>query len=200
VRGYVLAGGASSRFGSDKALAKIGQESVLERVCRLLDEATGEVRVIAPDGRYPDFQGKLVSDRWPGQGPLGGIITALLLTAESGASEWNLILSCDMPFLTGEWLSYLAGRALRSTAEVVVPESRHGWEPLCACWRTAGASELALAFDQGVRKVTEAMRRLPVEVLDERDWKRFDSAERLFWNMNTYQDYQQALRLWGKET
>ena len=200
VRGYVLAGGASSRFGSDKALARIGDETLLARIYRLLQGATCDVRVVAVPGRYPDFEGKLVGDRWPGHGPLGGIITALLLTAENSGPEWNLILSCDMPFLSAEWLSYLCARALRSPAEVVVPESRHGWEPLCACWRTSGVGKLVEAFDHGVRKVTEAIERLGVEVLDEKDWKRFDSAERLFWNMNTYDDYQEALRVWGRET
>jgi hypothetical protein len=47
-----------------------------------------------------------------------------------------------------------------------------------------------------VRKVTEAMKRLRMEILDETHWKRFDSAGRLFWNMNTPQDYQEALQMW----
>jgi GTP:adenosylcobinamide-phosphate guanylyltransferase len=51
------------------------------------------------------------------------------------------------------------------------------------------------AFDAGVRKVTEAMKRLPLEVLDESAWKRFDTENRLFWNMNTPADYEQARRI-----
>jgi hypothetical protein len=46
-----------------------------------------------------------------------------------------------------------------------------------------------------VRKVTEAMKRLDMEVLDEQDWKRFDNAGRVFWNMNTPADYDEALRI-----
>lgn len=197
VAAYVLAGGASSRFGSDKALAKIGDQTVLSRVCRSVRDAAGEVRVVAPAGRYPEFAGKLVSDRWPGEGPLGGITTALLTTRETSGCPWNLVVSCDMPFLTREWLAYMIGHLPGSEAEVVVPESSHGLEPLCACWRTSGADTLHQALCQGVRKVTEAMKRLRVEVLDETHSKRFDTAGRLFWNMNTHQDYEQALRVWG---
>jgi molybdopterin-guanine dinucleotide biosynthesis protein A len=197
VAAYVLAGGASSRFGSDKALAKIGDQTVLSRVCRLVGDAAGEVRVVAPAGRYPEFAAKLVSDRWPGEGPLGGITSALLETRETSGATWNLVVSCDMPFLTREWLAYLIGRLPGAEAEVVVPESGHGLEPLCACWRTSGADRLQQALYEGVRKVTEAMKRLRVEVLDETHWKRFDTAGRLFWNMNTHQDYEQALRVWG---
>ena len=200
VAAYVLAGGASSRFGSDKALAKIGERTVLARVCQLIEGAAGEVRVVSSAGRYPDLQGKLVSDRWPGEGPLGGIITGLLATRESGGPPWNLVVSCDMPFLTREWFGYMIGRALESEAEVVVPQSAHGLEPLCACWRTSGLGELQQALNEGVRKVTEAMKRLRMEVLDEAHWKRFDNAGRLFWNMNTHQDYEAALRVWGRGT
>jgi hypothetical protein len=51
-------------------------------------------------------------------------------------------------------------------------------------------------FDRGVRKVTQALQQLRTEVLDESVWKRFDSAGRLFWNMNTPADFAAAQRLW----
>lgn len=197
VRGYVLAGGASRRFGADKALVEIEGRTLLSRMCQVVSQSAGFVQVIAPAVRYLDQNVKLIPDRWPDEGPLGGIITALRTTAESGAScEWNLILSCDMPFLTREWLSYLVDRALASGSQVVVPRSEYGLEPLCACWRTAATDSLEGAFAEGVRKVTDAMKRLRMEILDETHWKRFDSAGRLFWNMNTPQDYEAALQMW----
>ena len=197
VRGYVLAGGASRRFGADKALVEIEGRTLLSRLCELLSQAAGSAQVVAPLGRYLDLNVTLIQDRWPDEGPLGGIITALQTTAESGACcEWNLILSCDMPFLTREWLTYLTVHARDSVADVIVPRSDYGLEPLCASWRTAAADSLQCAFAEGVRKVTDAMKRLRMEVLDETHWKRFDSAGRLFWNMNTPQDYEAALQMW----
>lgn len=181
-------------------------------MCGLIEEVALEVQVVAASERYSDLQARIVEDRWPGEGPLGGIITALAATAHRGVGcEWNLIVSCDMPFLTHDWLSYMIARALagapesRSLAalgtayEVVVPQSEQGLEPLCACWRTSSMETLQSAFDEGVRKVTAAMKRLRMEVLDEPHWKRFDTAGRLFWNMNTQQDYQEALRVWETE-
>jgi molybdopterin-guanine dinucleotide biosynthesis protein A len=100
-----------------------------------------------------------------------------------------------MPFLTREWLKYLIARAQASATEVVAPKSVHGLEPLCACWRTSAAQKLQRAFDGGVRKVTDGMKHLTMEVLDEAHWKRFDSANRLFWNMNTPGDYEEAKRI-----
>jgi len=100
-----------------------------------------------------------------------------------------------MPFLTREWLDFLCKQASNSGAQVVVPESGNGLEPLCACWHSDALETLETAFGQGVRKVTQAMKRLPMEVLDEQAWKRFDTGGRLFWNMNTLEDYAEAKRI-----
>lgn len=195
VLGYVLAGGGSTRFGRDKALVEIGGAPMLSRMRSLLMEVVKEVRVIAAAHKYAALGITSRSDRWEGQGPLAGIITALQTTAEIGGAEWNLIIGCDMPFLTREWLTYLAERAQASGTEVVAPRSAQGLEPLCACWRTSAAAKLQQVFEGGTRKITEAMKQLRMEVVDEVDWKRFDTAGRLFWNMNTPMDYDEARRI-----
>jgi molybdopterin-guanine dinucleotide biosynthesis protein A len=169
---------------------------MMARTIQLLQSVPMAVKMIAARGKYEPFGAEIVEDRWPGEGPLGGVITALEDSARSTAlCEWNLIVSCDMPFLTREWLAYLMERALASDAQVVLAHSAHGPEPLCACWRTEAAEMLLPAFERGVRKVTEGISLLRAEVLDERDWKRFDTDGRLFWNMNTQADYEEAMRV-----
>jgi molybdopterin-guanine dinucleotide biosynthesis protein A len=197
VAGYVLAGGRSKRFGQDKARVRLGGEMMLTRTCRLVREVSASVSVVADrESRYADSDVSVVEDLWPGEGPLGGILTSLLATAEiDGGRDWNFIVSCDMPFLTREWLKFLIGRALASPAQVVLAHSAAGPEPLCACWRTDTAETLRAALERGVRKVTDGVALLCSEVLDERDWKRFDSRGRLFWNMNTAADYEAARRM-----
>lgn len=195
VSGYVLAGGGSSRFGRDKTLAEIDGKKMLLRMWELLHGLSGEVRVVVAPGKHEGLGVTTLTDRWPGEGPLGGIITALRATVETGGAEWNLIVGCDMPFLTREWLNYLIERALSSRAEVVVPRSAGGLEPLCTCWRSSSSEKLQRAFDNGTRKVTEAMKQLRMEIVDESEWKRFDNAGRLFWNMNTAADYDEARKL-----
>jgi len=197
VHGYVLAGGGSTRFGRDKALAEIDGKPMVRRMRELLvTVVTGGVNLVAAPGKYSNLGLSTLTDRWPGEGPLGGIITALRATEKAGnGAEWNLLVGCDMPFLTLEWLGYLVERSLASRAEVVVPRSANGLEPLCACWRSSGTRKLQRAFDDGVRKVTEAMKQLQMEIIDESDWKRFDSAGRLFWNMNTAADYDEAKKI-----
>ena len=195
VKGYVLAGGGSTRFGRDKALVEMVGAPMLLRMRALLSSVSTDVHVISASHKYAAVGVTGIPDRWEGQGPLAGIITALLATKETGAAEWNLIIGCDMPFLTREWLSYLVERVLASDAEVVAPKSAQGLEPLCACWRTSAAAKLQDAFDSGTRKITQAMKQLQLEIVDEPDWKRFDSGGRLFWNMNTAADYDEAKRI-----
>jgi molybdopterin-guanine dinucleotide biosynthesis protein A len=96
--------------------------------------------------------------------------------------------------LSRDWLTFLCERATKSEAQVVLPHSAHGPEPLCACYRTDAAKGLRAAFESGSRKVTLGLLHVTTEVLDESEWKRFDSAGRLFWNMNTQADYEEASR------
>jgi len=196
LRGFLQAGGGSTRFGTDKALVQLAGKTMLERTGELMDGVCEEVSIVAPAGKYAITTLPVLSDRWPGEGPLGGILTALSAMQSGGSgTDWAMILSCDMPFLTREFLAFLWMRASKSSAQVVVPESSRGPEPLCACWSVNAAAGVQSTFDSGVRKVTEAMKRLPMEVLDESAWKRFDSDGRLFWNMNTPEDYEEARRI-----
>ena len=199
--GYVLAGGASSRFGTDKALAELGGKTVLARMLDLLKAGGArETAIVGAKSTYARFGARCIKDKWPGEGPLGGIITALRKTViDKYGYKCSLILSCDMPFLTSEWLRYIFEYARTRDADVIAPASEHGLEPLCACWNRSALPTLQGAFDEGVRKVTEAMKRLRMEVLDETHWKRFDTAGQLFWNMNTQQDYDEAVRIWRSE-
>lgn len=198
--GYVMSGGASTRFGFDKARAELSGQPMLKRMCTLLRGAVGSASVVAPIGRYSEFGERIVEDHWPGEGPLGGIITALMDAHEQLQEHtWCLIVGCDMPFLTCEWLTYMKDRALASGAAVIAPQSASGLEPLCACWHTSATGKLQHAFEDGIRKVTEAMKRVSMEVIDEKDWGPLDESGRLFWNMNTPAEYEEARRILESE-
>jgi molybdopterin-guanine dinucleotide biosynthesis protein A len=206
VHGFVQAGGGSTRFGTDKALARLGNKTMLQRTGELLASVCDDVTVVAAAGKYADAPWPVIADRWPGEGPLGGILTALHHVSDAGLVEktqdaegdscpFALILSCDMPFLTAEFLRFLTDRALASEAAIIVPEVGGRLEPLCACWCSGARTAVQAAFDAGGRKVSEAMKHASMEVLDEADWKRFDTDGRLFWNMNTAADYEEARRV-----
>lgn len=204
--GFIQAGGGSTRFGTDKALVRLRGKTMLERTGELLASVCHDVTIVGPAGKYEDAPWPVLADRWPGEGPLGGILTALdslrageppdrFFTMVHGPCPFAIILSCDMPFLTKEFLAFLKERAIASQALIVVPEHSGRLEPLCACWCAQSAPAIQAAFEAGGRKVSEAMKHVPLEVLDESTWKRFDSEGRLFWNMNTAADYEEARKI-----
>jgi molybdopterin-guanine dinucleotide biosynthesis protein A len=197
--GYVLAGGRSRRFGSNKALADLLGTTMLVRMGNLLTKLTDHVAVVGAPEIYSRFGFRCVTDRWPGEGPLGGVTTALLDTAAIHPEiTWNLVVSCDLPFLTLDAISYITEFAVRSQADAIIPESEHGLEPLCACYRTRVGLTLQNEFERGTRKLLDAVKCIRVEHLPQRGWNRFKGAERLFWNMNSPEEYQKTIQIFNE--
>jgi molybdenum cofactor guanylyltransferase len=188
VGGFVLAGGKSSRMGVDKALLEIDGVPLIGRAARLLQSVTGEPTIIAATSLYSSLGAKIVADDWPGHGPLGGMATALRVSR----TPWNLIIACDLPYLTKPWLDFLIELAQKSNADAVVPRSERGVEPLCAMYHKNAEHRIRAAVEGGVRKVTDALAGLRVEYVEPREWKAFASDGLLFKNVNSPADYEEA--------
>ncbi len=104
IKGIVLAGGKSLRFGSDKALADFGGVTFLERSVSLLQSLVLDVTIISNPSRDYSFLGcRVENDHIADKGPLGGLFTALTLFSENAL----LILACDMPYVSKESLQRL---------------------------------------------------------------------------------------------
>ena len=188
IGGFVLAGGASSRMGRDKALLELGGVPMIVRTARLVESVAGGATVVGAPETYERLGLRAIRDDWPGAGPLGGIATALRATERA----WNLVVACDLPYLTKEWLEYLAGRGRVSTADAVVPLDKGGAEPVCAMYNKKCEAAVWLALDRGVRKAKDGLEHLRVEYVEPGEWKRFDSEGLLLKNMNSPADYEEA--------
>jgi molybdenum cofactor guanylyltransferase len=191
VLGFVLAGGASSRMGRNKALLDFAGEPLVCRMARLVKEAGLEVRLIGPPELFRPLGLEAIADDQQGLGPLGGIATALAHSTEL----WNLIVAVDLPYLTPAWLAALAARAAASAADALLPRSERGLEPLCAAYHRRCLPSILAALGRGVRKVTDGLEGPPpcrVEEIAPAEWKRYAGGRDLFENLNTPGDYQRA--------
>jgi molybdopterin-guanine dinucleotide biosynthesis protein A len=103
ITGFVLAGGASSRMGRDKALLPVGGRPMLLHMAAILSPYVREVVVISNNDLHHGHGLRVIADIMPGCGPVGGIATALAHTL----TDLNLIISCDMPWMRGEVLERL---------------------------------------------------------------------------------------------
>ena len=186
--GWVLAGGYSSRMGREKALLEISGTKLVVRAARLLASLCASATIVGPVESYACFGFPAIEDEQPRLGPLGGILTALARTEV----PWNLVVACDLPYLTAEWLRYLVGRAARSNARVVLPESASGLEPLCAVYHRDAAAAIRAAIERGVLKVTSSFEALPIERVTPAEIQPFDPRGVLFQNLNTPEEYERA--------
>ena len=180
--GYVLAGGRSSRFGSDKALALWQGRPLALWVAERVREAAGDVILVGDPEKYQALGLPVIADRVAGCGPLGGLWTAL----EHTSAEWNLVVACDMPHLSGEFLAFLLRTAVAEGEDIVLPFDGQGRaEPLCAVYSRACRGPIGEAVRGGVRKMTDAFRSLRVRRLEIAAYAAFDPHGWLLANLNT---------------
>jgi molybdopterin-guanine dinucleotide biosynthesis protein A len=181
--GFVLAGGASTRMGRNKAFLMLGGRTLLEIAAAAVREAAGNVTIIGPPEIYRDFGFPVIPDRTVGAGPLAGIETALSQTS----AEWNLMVACDMPRVTPGLLVRIMEEAEgHPDAGCILPISGEGLvEPLCAAYRKSILPAISEALSRGVRKVTGA---LPPESIH---YLRMTGADE-FQNINTPEEWRRA--------
>jgi molybdopterin-guanine dinucleotide biosynthesis protein A len=190
-------------MGRDKGLLDFGGVPLIVRTARLLQPLVTEVTVVGSPSRYAKFGLRAIADEAKAQcgpdragcGPLAGIATALAATQ----SRWNLIVACDLPYLSAEWLAWLLSRALRSRSEAVVPRTEHGIEPLAAVYRRECGATITSALARGVRKVSDAIGELRLDLVYPREWQRIDPSELILINMNAPRDYTEARKWWSAE-
>ena len=141
-------------MGQDKASLPFRGKRLIEHIAAAVAEAAGSVTLIGPPDRYRDLGFRVVPDRRPGLGPLAGIHTAL---CESPAA-WNLIVACDLPAISGDFLKRLKAAAEASASDFLIPAGPSGHlEPLCAAYHSGCRETIGAALDRNVRKVTDGL-------------------------------------------
>ena len=187
LQAFILAGGASSRMGTDKSQLPLEGQTFTERIAETLLKLTDSVFVV---GRQAESGLPCVPDLYAQWGALGGLHAALAACKR----EWAIVVACDLPFVTAELFSFLAEK--RVDHEAVVPIQEDGRpQPLAALYRVDPCRQRAT-------ELIEAGRRRPLDLLEavETGWVSFaeirnlDQAERFFVNINTPSDYYEATR------
>jgi len=181
--GFVLAGGRSSRMGQDKALLRLGGEPLVQRAVRKLSEICAEVAIAGGTEDLARF-GRVIPDKSPGCGPLGGIVSAL----EQSSFEWNLFLSVDAPFVPASALKALLVMAAGFQGVGVVARVQGRMQPLCAVYSRRALGVLQQELAGGRWKVLSAIEGAgSVKVVD------FEDAN-WFANLNTPEEFAEAER------
>lgn len=159
----ILAGGRARRMGgAPKALLEVGGRRIVDRQVAVLGPLVDEVLLVVGDAApYGDVRGvRLVVDRVPGQGPLGGMQAAFGATAAAQL----LLVGCDLPFLDAALCTAL--RDARPDAEAVVPRAGGRPQPLCARYARRVQPLVEARLAAGHRRLLDLVAALDVAWLD----------------------------------
>jgi molybdopterin-guanine dinucleotide biosynthesis protein A len=191
VTAFVLAGGKSSRMGRDKAFLRLGDGTLLFRALKLAGAVAETVRIVGDARKFAAF-GRVTEDVYHGRGPLGGIHAAL----SSSATELNLVLAVDLPWVGPKFLEYLLLRARGSAAMVTVPRAGGGLQPLCAVYRRGFAELAERSLGEGNNKIDALFARVETQVIEEDELLRAGFSSEMFRNLNTPEEWEKAKQSW----
>ncbi len=178
----VLAGGRSSRFGTDKAFVKVGDSTIIESLLFLLCPIFDNLIIVTNHpAKHQAFPAKVVEDKIKGLGPLGGIYSGLL----ASDSEQNFVVACDMPLLNPRLIHYIMSQA---RAEVVVPRIKDKLEPLHAVYSKSCIPAIEKQIASGDYKIQNFFAQIDVQYVEEPEIRQFDPNLTSFLNINLQKD------------
>ncbi len=189
--GIILAGGLSSRMGSNKALLPLDGSTVLEHVASAIAPAVSRVIVAAgPNANaYQALGYTCVEDGYPGKGPLAGLHAAL----EASETEWNLACACDMPLVQPSLFTTLQRLAVSDkTHPAMVPRLEGRVHPLVGIYHIDVLPSLEQCLIEDRLRVTRWLEEIGCRYVEAEDLEKAgirDAAAQLI-NMNTMQEYQ----------
>lgn len=183
VSGVVLAGGKSRRYGTNKALERVGGVRLIELVVTALSPAVSKVILITnTPGEFRFLGLPMYGDRIPGLGPLGGVHTGLHVMPHPA----GFFVACDMPFLNSRLIRHLI--SLRHEADAVVPRISGLLEPLHAVYGHSCTPAVERMVSRGERRLGGFYPMVNVRYVEEEELRRFDPGLGFLTNVNRPED------------
>lgn len=184
VAGVILAGGKSSRMGSNKALLPYRGGRFIEAIHRQLTNIFSEVLLVTNNPvQYEFLPCRKVPDLYQGMGVLAGIHSGLY----HSHSQAIFAVACDMPYLVEELIRQMVSRA--NAGGVLIPESPGGLEPLHAVYGKGCLAAIEATLLSGQRRIVSFFDRTNVSRMNLEQVACFDPAFVSFLNINTPEDY-----------
>jgi len=187
--GFVLAGGKSSRMGADKYALEIDGETFLERAVNVLQPVCETVRIVLNNDQNIETDQPVIRDIYKGRGALGGIHAAL----KDCETKFAVILAVDLPFVTTEAIENLTNIALASNKYIAfVPRQTDSRpQPLCAVYRAKYCLPTLekLLGENDTASVQDFLDQILPKYIDA---NRLNNDERLLFNVNSPDDFQQV--------
>ena len=160
ITGIILAGGKSSRMGSDKGLLNLNGLLFIERVIKALKPLVKDIIIVSNNSDYDKFGYKRVTDIIKDSGPLAGLYTGLSYSD----TENNIVLSCDIPLIKTLVLEQLLN-PIYSDFDVVQLQSKNKTMPLIATYKKACEHTCLELLNNGERRLREVANQLVTKTI-----------------------------------
>jgi len=188
----ILAGGESSRIGSDqdKAILKLNGKRLIDIVISKLKHIVGDnIIIVSPPEKYPSYK-QVVPDLFNQRGLLVGLYSGL----KASASQYNLVVGCDMPFLKVELLQYIEEKI--DSNDIIIPRYAKSYiEPLCAIYSKDCLEIMKRNIEAGILSIRKVFPYLKVKYIEEKEIKSVDPELNSFFNINYKEDFIRAEEL-----
>ena len=171
ISAFILIGGKSERFGSEKWRANINGKSVLDRIwdaCMHFEE-----RVVIGKEKPKNFKKPFICDQLEIQAPINGLYTAIQHTEH----DWIQLVSCDIPLIEADVFQMLWNSNAQES-DIVIPFSNNRYQVTCALYHKRTLNYLELAINENDFSLLSLIKNLKITKVN------FNSDKR-FWNMNT---------------
>lgn len=189
VCGVILAGGKSRRMGGiNKALMKVGDRRVIERVVDALHQVMRDVIIITNHPEDYEFLGlSMFRDLVPGYSALGGLYTGLKVCRH----PYGFFVACDMPFLNEKILAHMID-LVSGEHDIVIPRIGGLFEPLHAIYSVTCVPYVEKLMKTGDLKIVNLYPDANILEVPESDLRVFDPSLRFAINVNTPEDLMKA--------
>jgi len=192
--GAILAGGRSTRMGTNKAFLEFGGVRIIDGLLAKIRPLFPETLIIASDREaYAGLGVAVIADRIPGKGSLGGIYTAVA----HGAFPQTFCIACDMPLASPAVIAHLRDQA--PGYDVVVPRTADGYQPLHAVYGKHCLPHMEAMIRADRLKIDRLFPLVRVRTVGEAELRRLDPTLRSFINVNTREELEAAVRLATQE-
>lgn len=189
----IQAGGNSTRMGMDKGLMLFNGQPLALRIARRFEHHSPDIFMVSNQAsQYQSLGFPVHSDHQPGQGPLGGLFTALHLAQQPLVA----VVACDMPFANPALLAYMASIAESEKADVVIPRLNGQYEPLHAIYRRQPClAYIDEALQSGERRAIGWFPKASIHPIGADQIRLHDPHSITFTNVNTPAEFSLAERV-----
>lgn len=188
----ILAGGKSSRMGTNKALLTINGKTIIEGMVEKLGTIVDDMMIVTNTfAEYEFLHLPMIEDKWKGMGPLAGIEAGL----NASKTERNLIIACDMPFISIELGTYLL--SCLEDYQAAVPEISGQLHPLFASYRKEICGAVTQSLEQNQLRIRHLLHNIHVKIVKEELLQSLGlpNEEIYFFNMNDRDEYHKAFNM-----